>query len=80
MARRETIAAQDRERQHIVDYLASESHDETVEHLEKVKSERVLGRRMDAWDVHTSKNRWWVITAPTNRYLQTQFPSLEVAI
>jgi hypothetical protein len=77
---RETLAAQDRERQQIVDYLAGEAPDETVEHLEKVKSERVLGRRMDAWDVHTNKDRWWVITTPTNLYLQTQFPSLEVAI
>jgi hypothetical protein len=77
---RETPAAQDRERQQIVDYLAGEAPDETVEHLEKVKSERVLGRRMDARDVHTNKDRWWVITTPTNLYLQTQFPSLEVAI
>lgn len=80
MGQRETLAAQDRERQHIVDYLAGQAPDETVEHLEKVKSEHVLGRRLDAWDVHTDKNRWWVISAPTNLYLQTQFPSLEVAI
>jgi hypothetical protein len=80
MAQRETLSAQDRERQHIVDYMASEACGEAVEHLEKVKTERVLGRQMDAWDVHTNKNRWWVITAPTNLYLQTQFPSLEVAI
>lgn len=80
MVHREMLAAQDQERQRIVDYLASEAPDETVEHLEKVKSERVLGRRMDAWDVHTNKDRWWVITTPTNLYLQTQFPSLEVAI
>jgi hypothetical protein len=60
--------------------MAGEASDETVEHLEKVKAERVMGRWMGAWDVHTDKNRWWVITAPTNLYLQTQFPSLEVAL
>ena len=80
MGQREPLSAQDRERQYIVDYMASEASDEAVEHLEKVKTERALGRQMDAWDVHTNKNRGWVITAPTNLYLQTQFPSLEVAI
>lgn len=80
MAKRELIDTQDRERQYIVDYLASQAPDEVVEHLEKVKSERVLGRRIDAWDVHTNKDRWWVITAPTSLYLQSQFPSLEIAL
>lgn len=80
VGKRETLSAQDRERQYIVDYLAGEAADEAVEHLEKVKTERALGQQMDAWDVHTNKNRWWVITAPTNLYLQTQFPSLEVAL
>jgi hypothetical protein len=77
---RELIDAQDRERQQVVDYLASQAPDELVEHLEKVKSERVLGRWIDAWDVHTNQHRWWVITAPTNLYLQSQFPSLEIAL
>ena len=80
MAKRDLIDAQDRERQQIVDYLASQAPDELVEHLEKIKSERVLGRWIDAWDVHTNQNRWWVITAPTNLYLQSQFPSLEIAL
>ncbi len=80
MPKRELIDAKDRERQHIVDYLTSEAPDEVVEHLEKVPSERVLGRWIDAWDVHTNQHRWWVITAPTNLYLQSQFPSLEIAL
>jgi hypothetical protein len=80
LAKRKLIGTQDRERQYIVDYLASQAPDEVVEHLEKVKSERVLGRWIDAWDVHTNKDRWWVITAPTNLYLQSQFPSLEIAL
>lgn len=74
------LEADDRGRQHVVDYLASEAPEETVEHLERVKSERVLGRWIDVWDVHTLKNRWWVLTSPTNLYLQSQFPSLEVAL
>jgi hypothetical protein len=80
LPKRELIDTQDRERQQIVDYLASQAPDELVEHLEKVKSERVLGRWIDVWDVHTHRDRWWVITAPTNLYLQSQFPSLEIAL
>lgn len=70
----------DRERQQIVDYMAMTAADERLEGLEKVKSERVLGRPIDAWDVHTDRDRWWVLTSPTNLYNQKQFPSLEVAI
>lgn len=80
MPKRELIDTQDRERQYIVDYLASQAPDEVVKHLEKVKSERVLGRWIDVWDVHTNKERWWVITAPANLYMQSQFPSLEIAL
>ena len=70
----------DEERQYIVDYLANEAPDESVEQLEKVATERVLGRDMDVWDVHTDKHRWWVITQPTNLYLQEQFPSMDIAL
>jgi hypothetical protein len=70
----------DREIQHIVDYMASQVSDEAVEHLEKVASESVYGRRHDVWDVHTDKDRWWVITNPTNLYTQKQFPSMDIAI
>lgn len=68
------------ERQYIVDYIWSHVRDETVEHLEKVTDERVLGREIDVWDVHTDRNRWWVITAPTNLYSHEQFPSMDVAL
>lgn len=70
----------DRQQQFIVDYLACEAPDETVEHLEKVASERILGRDREVWDVHTDRDRWWVITEPTNLYSQKQFPSLDVAL
>lgn len=34
----------------------------------------------DIWDVHTDKERWWVITEPTNLYSQTQFPNIDYAL
>ena len=57
-------------------YVELETHDETVVHLEKVKSEVIQSKRMDVWDVHTDKSRWWVITNLTNLYPQDHFPSL----
>jgi hypothetical protein len=74
------MESSERERQYIVNYTASQASDETVEHLEKVASERVLGRDIDVWDVHTNIDRWWIITAPTNLYSQEQFPSMDVAL
>jgi hypothetical protein len=32
-----------------------------VKHAERVTSERVVGRDYDCWDVHTNKDRYWVI-------------------
>jgi hypothetical protein len=40
-------------------YVEIQAHDETVVHLEKVKSEVVQSKRMDVWDVHTDRSRWW---------------------
>jgi len=61
-------------------YIEWQSADETVKHLEKVCSESIFGQSMDAWDVRTNKNRWWVITNPTNLYSQRLFPSLDYTI
>jgi len=68
------------ERVAIEAYMASEAPDANVVHLEKVTSERVIGQDHDVWDVHTDKERWWVITGPTNLYAQSQFPSMDVAL
>lgn len=68
------------EREAIEAYLAKEAPGEQVIHLEKVASERVLGRDRDVWDVHTDVERWWVITGPTFLYSQAQFPSMDVAL
>ena len=46
----------------------------------KVYSEAVLNTRHDVWDIHTNKDRWWVITGGTNLYSQEQFPSMDLAL
>ena len=61
-------------------YVECQARDETVKHLEKVASESIFGQQMDAWDVLTNKDRWWVITNPTNLYSQKLFPSLDYTI
>lgn len=61
-------------------YVEIETDDEAVVHLEKVKSEAILGRRIDVWDVHTDKRRWWVLTNLTNLYSQEHFPSLDYTL
>lgn len=74
------LNANDDERQAIVDYLASQASDERVDLLQKVFTERLHDITYDIWDVHTEKERWWVITNPTNLYLQSQFPNMDLAL
>ena len=64
----------------IADRLDAAALGENVQHAERVTTEFVLGRRVDAWDVYTDQHRWWVITSPTNLYSQELFPSLDYAI
>jgi hypothetical protein len=68
------------EEKEVLDYMRLEADDEVVGHSEKVATEVILGDRYDVWDVHTDKNRWWVITNPTNLYLQSDFPSMNNAL
>lgn len=66
------------ETRNIQQYVNGQAGDEKILHLEKIKSEPLHGERMDVWDVHTDKNRWWVITKPLmNLYSQSHFPSLD---
>jgi hypothetical protein len=58
------------EKRAVTGYVEIQARDEKVTHAEKISSERVMGQEYDVWDVETSKNRWWVITNPTNLYLQ----------
>jgi hypothetical protein len=74
------LSANNDERQAIVDYLASQAPDERVDLLQKVYTERLHDMTYDIWDVHTEKQRWWVITNPTNLYLQSQFPNMDLAL
>ena len=74
------LNANNDERQAIVDYVASESPGERIDLLQKVYTERLHDITYDIWDVHTEKERWWVITNPTNLYLQSQFPNMDLAL
>ena len=64
----------------ITEYVEWQAPDLTVTFCQKVYSESVLSHRHDVWDVHTSKDRWWVITNPTNLYSQDMFPNMDLAV
>src|SRR5258708_15143802 len=64
----------------ITDYVETQARDEKVLHAERVNSEHVLGRDYGCWDVHTDKDRYWVLTSPTNLYSQRFFPSLDFTL
>lgn len=61
----------------IADYVHGQAREETVQHIEKIRDEFVLGDKYEVWDVITDKDRWWVITNLTNLYSQKYFPSLD---
>jgi hypothetical protein len=64
----------------IHEYVEWQAPDEKVLHAEKLASERVFGRDYDVWDVHTDKERWWVVTSPTNLYSQKLMPSMDYVL
>jgi hypothetical protein len=64
----------------IADYVLSQARDETVQNVERVKTEYVMGAPYKIWDVTTDKDRWWVLTNPTNLYAQRHFPSLDYTL
>jgi hypothetical protein len=64
----------------IANYVHGQAPDETVQHVEKIKQEVVLGEVYEIWDVTTNKNRWWVLTNLTNLYSQRHFPSLDYTL
>jgi hypothetical protein len=64
----------------IAEYVEWPSKGETVEHAEKVSTEHVMDRKHECWDVRTDKERYWVITAPTNLYSQKLMPSLDYTL
>ncbi len=64
----------------IASYVEGQARDETIKHVEKIKSEIVLGDIYEIWDVTTDKDRWWVITNLTNLYSQKYFPSMDYTL
>ena len=53
---------------------------EQVTYLEKLRTENVFGADYDCWNVRTDKERYWVITHPTNLYCQDLLPSLDYTL
>src|SRR5437899_2431229 len=74
------LHATEEEAVEVIDYMGWQAPDLTVEFVQKVYSENVINHRHDVWDVHTNKDRWWVITNPTNLYSQEQFPNMDLAL
>lgn len=68
------------EEQGIIDYMNGQAPDEEVLHVERVRTEHVLGSEYEMWDVTTDKDNWWVITNLTNLYLKRYFPSLDYTL
>jgi hypothetical protein len=74
------LKATEQEREHVLEYMSAQALEETVQFAQKVYSEQVHAVLHDIWDVHTDRTRWWVITNPTNLYLQDQFPNMDLAL
>jgi hypothetical protein len=64
----------------IRNYVESQTRGEKVQHAEKVTTEHIFDRDYDCWDVHTGRDRYWVITSPTNLYPHRYFPSLDFTL
>lgn len=64
----------------IAEYVESQARDESVQHVERIKTEYVMGQPYEMWDVTTDKDRYWVITNGTNLYSQRHFPSLDYTL
>jgi hypothetical protein len=65
----------------IAEYVEGQARgEEAVQNVERVKTEYVMGTPYEIWDVSTDKDRWWVITNPTNLYSQKHFPSLDYTL
>jgi hypothetical protein len=69
------LKATDEEIEDVREYFEWQAPDLEVTFMQKVYSEAV-----DVWDIHTNKDRWWVITGGTNLYSQEQFPSMDLAL
>ncbi len=68
------------QKRNVSEYVELEADGEKVKRAEKVSSEKNFGTTHDVWDVETDKDRYWVITDPTNLYSHTDFPSMDMAL
>jgi Txe/YoeB family toxin of toxin-antitoxin system len=66
--------------QDIARYVELEADGETVQYVERIKTEYVAGEPYEVWDVVTDQDRWWVLTNITNLYSQKHFPSLDYTL
>lgn len=74
------LKASEEEIETVREYFEWQAPDLEVTFLQKVYSEAVMNTRHDVWDIHTNKDRWWVITGNTNLYSQQQFPNMDLAL
>jgi hypothetical protein len=74
------LKATKEEIEEVQEYFEWQAPDLEVTFMQKVYSEAVLNTRHDVWDIHTNKDRWWVITGGTNLYSQEQFPNMDLAL
>jgi gamma-glutamylcyclotransferase (GGCT)/AIG2-like uncharacterized protein YtfP len=74
------LKATDEEIEEVREYFEWQAPDLEVTFMQKVYSETVVNTRHDVWDIHTNKDRWWVITGGTNLYSQEQFPNMDLAL
>ena len=77
-----TLGRNEKEATRISEYVEWQcsKDNEKVTYLEKVLTEHILGVRHDCWNVRTHKQRYWVITNPTNLYSQELFPSVDYTL
>ena len=74
------LKATEEEIEAVREYFEWQASDLEVTFMQKVYSETVVNTRHDVWDIHTNKDRWWVITGGTNLYSQEQFPNMDLAL
>lgn len=74
------LKATEEENEEVREYFEWQAPDLEVTFMQKVYSEAVLNTRHDVWDIHSNKDRWWVITGGTNLYSQVQFPNMDLAL
>jgi hypothetical protein len=74
------LKATEQEIEAVREYFEWQAPDLEVTFMQKVYSETVVNTHHDVWDIHTNKDRWWVITGGTNLYSQQQFPNMDLAL